>query len=70
MIVANKVGDDCGFDRDDNTVEVYWRGGEQAFAKAAKSDLAQQIIRLVAERYEAMRGAATQAKLTVLSVKE
>jgi phosphopantothenoylcysteine decarboxylase/phosphopantothenate--cysteine ligase len=70
MIVANKVGDDCGFDRDDNTVEVYWRGGEQAFAKAAKSDLAQQIIRLVAERYEAMRGAATQAKLTVISVKE
>jgi phosphopantothenoylcysteine decarboxylase/phosphopantothenate--cysteine ligase len=70
MIVANKVGDDCGFDRDDNAVEVYWRGGEQAFAKAAKSDLAHQIMRLVAERYEAKCGVATQPKLTVISVKE
>ncbi len=52
MIVANRVGDDCGFDRDDNSVEVYWQGGEQGYAKAAKTELARQIIQLVANRYE------------------
>jgi phosphopantothenoylcysteine decarboxylase/phosphopantothenate--cysteine ligase len=51
MIVANKVGADCGFDRDDNSVEVYWRGGEQAFPSAAKSEIASQLIELIADRY-------------------
>ena len=51
MIVANKVGDDCGFDCDDNVVDVYWRDGEQSFPRAAKTELAHQIVRLVAERY-------------------
>ena len=52
MIVANRVGDDCGFDRDDNTVEVYWQSGERAFTKAAKTELAYKIVQLVAERFE------------------
>jgi len=52
MIVANRVGDDRGFDCDDNAVEVYWQGGEQVYARAAKTELARQIIQLVAERYE------------------
>jgi len=52
MIVANRVGDDCGFDRDDNTVEVYWQGGEQAFTRAAKTELAYKIVQLVAECFE------------------
>jgi phosphopantothenoylcysteine decarboxylase/phosphopantothenate--cysteine ligase len=51
MIVANRVGSDCGFDVDENTVEVYWNGGEQAFDTAAKTDLAIGIIDLVADRY-------------------
>ena len=52
MIIANRVGDDCGFDCDENAVEVYWQGGEQSYAKAAKTELARQIIQLVANRYE------------------
>ena len=60
LIVANKVGDDCGFDRDDNAVEVYWRDGEQSIPSAAKTDLAHQIMQLAAERYEMARGAATE----------
>lgn len=52
MIIANRVGDDCGFDRDDNAVEVYWQGGEQGYPQAAKTELARQIIQLVANRYE------------------
>jgi len=51
MIVANRVGDDCGFDCDDNAVEVYWQGGEQGYARAAKTELARQILQLVAEHY-------------------
>jgi phosphopantothenoylcysteine decarboxylase/phosphopantothenate--cysteine ligase len=66
MIVANRVGDDCGFDADDNLVAVYWKGGEQAFEKAAKTDLAQDIIKLVAERFTAVRGGDTQPSIPKL----
>ena len=52
MIVANEVGTDCGFDREDNAVDVYWRGGEQSFPTAAKSELAEDLIRLIADRYD------------------
>ncbi len=52
MIVANKVGVDHGFDSDVNTVEVYWRGGEQSFPTAAKAELAEDLIRLIADRYD------------------
>ncbi len=44
-------------------MEVYWKGGEQAFEKAAKTDLAQGIIQLVAERFSALRGDDTQPSL-------
>jgi phosphopantothenoylcysteine decarboxylase/phosphopantothenate--cysteine ligase len=63
MIVANRVGDDCGFDADDNLVEVYWNGGEQGFEKAAKTELAYDIMKLVGERYAATRGTDTQPSL-------
>ena len=51
MIVANQVGADCGFDRDDNSVDVFWHGGEQSFPITAKSELASQLILLIADRY-------------------
>lgn len=63
MIVANQVGDDCGFDADDNQVEIYWTGGEQAFPRDSKIDLAENIIALVATRLEATRGTDTQTAL-------
>jgi len=56
MIVANRVGDDCGFDRDDNTVELIWSDGEQELPNAAKTDLALQIVHIIAERYATTRG--------------
>jgi len=56
MIVANRVGDDCGFDRDDNTVELIWLDGELELANAAKTELALQIVHIIAERYETTRG--------------
>jgi phosphopantothenoylcysteine decarboxylase/phosphopantothenate--cysteine ligase len=52
MIVANRVGDDCGFDRDDNAVELIWSGGGQELPTAAKTELAEQIVQIIATRYE------------------
>jgi phosphopantothenoylcysteine decarboxylase/phosphopantothenate--cysteine ligase len=52
MIVANLVGEGRGFDSDVNAVDVYWNGGEQSFETAEKTELARQLIKLVAERFE------------------
>ncbi len=57
MIIANRVGADCGFDTDDNAVNVIWEDGEQHFAKSQKAELANRLIVLVAERYNAARDA-------------
>ena len=70
MIVANRVGDDCGFDHDDNTVEVLWPNGEKAFPMTAKSELAHTLIELIAERFESMRGDDTQPELSVISARD
>jgi phosphopantothenoylcysteine decarboxylase/phosphopantothenate--cysteine ligase len=70
MIVANRVGRDCGFDRDDNTATVLWKGGEQSFPTCSKIDLARNLIELTAQRFYAVRGSETQPKLTVISNKE
>ena len=56
MIIANRVGDDCGFDCEENTVNVFWAGGEQRFPQAQKSILARGLIALVAHRYYAVHG--------------
>src|SRR5690606_33469348 len=34
MIAANKVGPDCGFDREINELTVFWRGGEVHLGQA------------------------------------
>jgi phosphopantothenoylcysteine decarboxylase/phosphopantothenate--cysteine ligase len=52
MIVANQVGEDLGFDSDKNAVDIYWADGEQSFETAEKTELAREIVKLVAERYE------------------
>jgi phosphopantothenoylcysteine decarboxylase/phosphopantothenate--cysteine ligase len=57
MIIANRVGPDCGFDTDDNAVNVFWDDGERRFARSQKSELANRLIALVAERYNAARDA-------------
>jgi len=70
MIVANRVGTDRGFDRDDNAVSVYWHDGKQEFPVTAKIELAGRLIKLIASRYEATRGVSTQPELTVVSIKD
>ncbi len=54
LVVANQVGAaQGGFERDDNAVAVYWRGGGQAFPLMSKDKLARALITLIAERYHA-----------------
>ena len=67
MIIANRVGVDVGFDRDENAVNVFWSDGEKRFPKTDKSALANDLVELVVERYYAVRGADTQPRLTVIS---
>jgi phosphopantothenoylcysteine decarboxylase/phosphopantothenate--cysteine ligase len=67
MIIANRVGHDRGFDRDDNAVTVLWDSGEQSFPTSLKVELARNLIELVAKHFYAVRGSETQPKLTIIS---
>ncbi len=53
MIAANRVGDGLAFDKDENALTVYWRDGRRELAMTSKAALAQQLIGLIAERYQA-----------------
>jgi phosphopantothenoylcysteine decarboxylase/phosphopantothenate--cysteine ligase len=70
MIIANRVGSDCGFDYDDNAAEALWNGGEQTFGTMAKTELAHELVALVVKRYTETRGADTQPALSIVSVKD
>ena len=70
MIVANRVGADCGFDYDDNAAEILWDGGDKAFAKMPKSELAAGIMDVIAARFLEVRGAGTEPALSIVSNKE
>ncbi len=70
MIVANRVGSDCGFDVDDNAAQILWSGGEKAFDKMPKSELAAGLMDVVAARFFETRGAGTQPALSIVSIKD
>lgn len=54
MVAANWVGQpQGGFDSDENALEVFWQGGQARLAMATKSQVATQLINLIAERYRA-----------------
>jgi len=66
MIIANLVGRNRGFDSDDNTVEVFWRDGEQSFPTTKKSVLAKDLVALIARRYREGLAAETENTKTEL----
>ena len=70
MIVANKVSADCGFDCDDNAVEVYWNNGEQSFPTTAKTELAHQLLELITERFELTHSDKAQPEPSIISIKK
>ncbi len=52
LIAANWVGQaQGGFDRDENALHVYWQTGSQSFAMMPKTELAQHLIKLIAEKF-------------------
>jgi phosphopantothenoylcysteine decarboxylase/phosphopantothenate--cysteine ligase len=65
LIAANRVGPDCGFDQETNSLMVFWEGGELTLEQTAKPVLARRLIDLIAERYRASsrggRGTSSQA---------
>jgi phosphopantothenoylcysteine decarboxylase/phosphopantothenate--cysteine ligase len=70
MIIANDVSGGRGFDKDDNQVEVFWRTGGRSFPLIAKTELARQLIALIAERYEAGFGSDTATELPIIKTKK
>jgi phosphopantothenoylcysteine decarboxylase/phosphopantothenate--cysteine ligase len=55
MIAANKVGPGCGFDKETNSLEVFWTGGGTVIGEDSKRNVARELIGIVAERYRASR---------------
>lgn len=52
MIAGNVVGPERAFGQEDNELAVFWAGGERRLARASKTELAQALILLIAERLE------------------
>ncbi|HEU5397923.1 MAG TPA: bifunctional phosphopantothenoylcysteine decarboxylase/phosphopantothenate--cysteine ligase CoaBC [Gammaproteobacteria bacterium] len=50
LVAANLVGGGRGFDRDDNALTVYWKGGAEELGQASKLDLARRLVKLIADR--------------------
>jgi len=59
MIVANLVGRGLGFDRDDNSALVLWHGGGQKLTRKPKTDLAAELVELIAGRCRYARSDAS-----------
>ena len=54
LVIANQVGlAGCGFESDQNAATAYWNEGQRVFADAAKTQLAEQLLDLIAERLDA-----------------
>lgn len=63
MIAANRVGRDCGFDQETNSLMVFWDDGDVELEQASKPVLARRLIQLIAERFHARNSeqSSTQA---------
>jgi len=53
MIAANLVGEGLGFESDDNALTIFWTNGQRELARCSKTQLAQQLIEVIAEQYPA-----------------
>ena len=62
MIAANEVGHTKGFDCEDNHLIVLWRAARRDLGSGPKLQLASELVRLIAESYEASAGANARGK--------
>ena len=54
MIAANWVGRETGgFENDENALEVFWRDGQKTLPLTNKTELARQLMTLIAEQFYA-----------------
>jgi len=53
MIAANEVGACKGFDCEDNSLLVLWRGGTAELPHSPKLELARSLVRLIIQRWQA-----------------
>jgi phosphopantothenoylcysteine decarboxylase/phosphopantothenate--cysteine ligase len=58
MIAANEVGQEKGFDTDENELLVIWRTGSRQLARGPKAALARELVSLIAENFAARRSAS------------
>jgi phosphopantothenoylcysteine decarboxylase/phosphopantothenate--cysteine ligase len=65
MIAANLVGEGLAFDCDDNALLVLWPGGARTLERAAKADIARQLVALIVERFRARAEQATRQRANV-----
>ncbi len=61
MIAANVVGPSCGFDKETNSLDVFWPGGQASIGEDTKRNVARALIEIVAERFRADAGSARPA---------
>jgi phosphopantothenoylcysteine decarboxylase/phosphopantothenate--cysteine ligase len=64
MIAANRVGPDCGFDLETNSLTVLWDGDQVQLEQTTKPILARRLIELIAKRYRACRKADSSSSQT------
>jgi phosphopantothenoylcysteine decarboxylase/phosphopantothenate--cysteine ligase len=65
MIAANLVGEGLAFDCDDNALLVLWPGGARTLDRAAKADIARQLVALIVERFRARAEPSTRQRANV-----
>jgi phosphopantothenoylcysteine decarboxylase/phosphopantothenate--cysteine ligase len=65
MIAANLVGEGLAFDCDDNALLVLWPGGSRTLERAAKSDIARQLVALIMQRFRARAEQSTRQRMNV-----
>lgn len=58
MIAANEVGQEKGFDTEENELLVIWRTGSRQLARAPKAALARELVALIAENFAVRRSAS------------
>ncbi|MDE2306632.1 MAG: bifunctional phosphopantothenoylcysteine decarboxylase/phosphopantothenate--cysteine ligase CoaBC, partial [Gammaproteobacteria bacterium] len=64
MIAANRVGDGLAFDCEDNALTVLWPGGKAEIPRAAKLEVARELIALIAQRLPPPQGGARRGVRT------
>jgi len=57
MIAANQVSASQGFEADDNALLVIWEGGSEVLDRQPKHRLAEQLVNLIADRFDAQTAA-------------